>query len=284
MHTETHGRPAAVPGPWVTDAGAGRPSSAKPTPPLQRHARPANTHNGPLDKSNGELMRTYRGFPVRRRRVARALCRLRCVRRHRERGPRAGPRTGPVDDPRRGHDAGGRADGAAHEADPRSRGRRPPRHRGPPRTGLADHRVRRRAAAAHPRRARPTGRSSRTGSTRRRPSPSPASRVSPRCSGTTVTACATRPRRRACCERRWTGASTRSNRRRRSPSEAMAPAQTADDRRRATSVAPGDVIRRAPRPCVAKLKAQLEHTSSRFWKPIRYQRWTTSQVSQAGSR
>ena len=39
---------------------------------------------------------------------------------------------------------------------------------------------------------------------------------------------------------------------------------------------------RPPRPRVKKLKAQRIRTSSRFWKPIRYQRWTTSQVTQAG--
>jgi hypothetical protein len=38
----------------------------------------------------------------------------------------------------------------------------------------------------------------------------------------------------------------------------------------------------APRPRVAKLNDQRMRTSSRFWKPIRYQRWTVSQVAQAG--
>ena len=42
------------------------------------------------------------------------------------------------------------------------------------------------------------------------------------------------------------------------------------------------VMSRAPRPCVAKLNDQRMRTSSRFWKPIRYQRWTTSQAAQAG--
>ena len=36
-----------------------------------------------------------------------------------------------------------------------------------------------------------------------------------------------------------------------------------------------------PRPRVTKLNDQRMRTSRRFWKPIRYQRWTTSQVSQA---
>ena len=38
---------------------------------------------------------------------------------------------------------------------------------------------------------------------------------------------------------------------------------------------------RAPRPRVTKLNDQRMRTSSRFWKPTRYQRWTSSQVSQA---
>src|SRR5919197_572453 len=41
------------------------------------------------------------------------------------------------------------------------------------------------------------------------------------------------------------------------------------------------VISRAPRPCVAKLNNQRMNTRSRFWKPTRYQRWTTSQVTHA---
>ena len=41
------------------------------------------------------------------------------------------------------------------------------------------------------------------------------------------------------------------------------------------------VISRAPRPCVAKLNDQRMRTRTRFWKPMRYQRWTTSQVIQA---
>ena len=45
---------------------------------------------------------------------------------------------------------------------------------------------------------------------------------------------------------------------------------------------PPSAIRRAPRPRVRKLNDQRTKTSSRFWKPIRYQRWTKSQVSQAG--
>ena len=39
---------------------------------------------------------------------------------------------------------------------------------------------------------------------------------------------------------------------------------------------------RAPRPRVKKLNDQRMRTSRRFWKPIRYQRWTTSHVIQAG--
>ncbi len=41
-------------------------------------------------------------------------------------------------------------------------------------------------------------------------------------------------------------------------------------------------ITRPPRPRVKKLNDQRISTSRRFWKPIRYQRWTTSQVTQAG--
>src|SRR6202011_5381607 len=41
------------------------------------------------------------------------------------------------------------------------------------------------------------------------------------------------------------------------------------------------VIRRAPRPCVAKLNIQRMNTITRFWKPTRYQRCTTTQVTQA---
>ena len=41
------------------------------------------------------------------------------------------------------------------------------------------------------------------------------------------------------------------------------------------------MISRAPRPCVTKLNDQRMKTSRRFWKPTRYQRWTTSHVIQA---
>src|SRR5919204_908385 len=44
----------------------------------------------------------------------------------------------------------------------------------------------------------------------------------------------------------------------------------------------GSVMRRPPRPRVRKLNDQRMSTRSRFWKPIRYQRWTTSHVAQAG--
>src|SRR4029079_15341874 len=37
-------------------------------------------------------------------------------------------------------------------------------------------------------------------------------------------------------------------------------------------------IRRAPRPCVRKLTLHRMSTRTRFWKPIRYQRWTRSPV------
>ena len=40
----------------------------------------------------------------------------------------------------------------------------------------------------------------------------------------------------------------------------------------------GRLISRAPRPRVTKLNVQRMSTSRRFWKPIRYQRWTKSQV------
>src|SRR5205085_8472682 len=40
-------------------------------------------------------------------------------------------------------------------------------------------------------------------------------------------------------------------------------------------------ISREPRPRVAKLNPQRIRTIRRFWKPIRYHRWTTSQVTQA---
>ena len=40
---------------------------------------------------------------------------------------------------------------------------------------------------------------------------------------------------------------------------------------------------RVPRPRVKKLNDQRMKTSRRFWKPIRYQRWTTSHVIQAGN-
>jgi hypothetical protein len=44
----------------------------------------------------------------------------------------------------------------------------------------------------------------------------------------------------------------------------------------------GSSITRPPRPWVKKLNAQRISTRRRFWKPIRYQRWTTTQVTQAG--
>ena len=44
---------------------------------------------------------------------------------------------------------------------------------------------------------------------------------------------------------------------------------------------PARLYSRAPRPRVTKLNDQRMSTSSRFWKPIRYQRCTTSQVTQA---
>jgi hypothetical protein len=50
---------------------------------------------------------------------------------------------------------------------------------------------------------------------------------------------------------------------------------------RCSLVVDAAVMSRAPRPWVAKLNDQRMRTSSRFWKPIRYQRWTSSQVAQA---
>ncbi len=41
------------------------------------------------------------------------------------------------------------------------------------------------------------------------------------------------------------------------------------------------VISRVPRPCVRKLNAQRMNTSTRFWKPTRYQRWMPSHKTQA---
>jgi hypothetical protein len=48
---------------------------------------------------------------------------------------------------------------------------------------------------------------------------------------------------------------------------------------RSSAVSP--VITRAPRPCVTKLTDQRMSTRTRFWKPTRYQRSTTSHVSHA---
>src|ERR671926_1031407 len=44
----------------------------------------------------------------------------------------------------------------------------------------------------------------------------------------------------------------------------------------------GPEISRAPRPCVTKLNAHRMSTKIRFWKPIRYQRWTNTHMSHAG--
>ncbi len=53
------------------------------------------------------------------------------------------------------------------------------------------------------------------------------------------------------------------------------------DRRHTCGSSLEPVISRAPRPRVQKLNAQRISTRMRFWKPIRYQRWTNSQVIQA---